>query len=266
MSATRDGQTDQSLFYFDIFDFGQRIKAAHTLVAGSSHAEFGISAAKLGGGNSFNMALGGAESLNFAETLLKKYQPPLSLLVIDPFATDFAGPSTEARGVLASTRGEAYHRVLDIWAGFARDWILQGLLPRITVSKSAVSFEQPVGSTIIRDWQTADVIAVYSGKGEVYADATKGHPIDDGPKWKAVVAPLPSDVAALHGMATTIVVTTLPYPGMDQGIARELAVEIGAQFVPIAADRLLLWDYHHVNKVSREIATEKLMEAMKIAK
>lgn len=263
VSATRDGQTDQSLFYFDILGFGRRIKAADVIVAGSSHAEFGISATTLGGNKSFNMALGGSESLNFAVTLLKKYRHGLSLLVLDPFATEFAGPSTEARAVLASTRGEAYLRVFNIWANFARDLILQGFLPRVTLAKSSLIFENPIGPTVIRDWQTADAIAVYSAYGEIFANPAKGHPISDGPKWKALVAPLPSDVAALRGMAKTILVTTVPHPGVEDWIARKLADEIGAKFVPLDASNLLLWDYHHVNAVSRDRVTSELEAALR---
>jgi hypothetical protein len=263
VSATRDGQTDQSLFYFDILGFGQRINAADVIVAGSSHAEFGISAATLGGKKGFNIALGGSESLNFAVKLLLRYRHDPSLLVLDPFATDVAGPSTEAVRVLASTRGESYLRVFNIWANFARDLMLQGFLPRVTLAKSSLIFENPIGTTIMRDWQTADVTAVYSASGEVFADPAKGHPIADGPKWKSLVAPLPSDVAALRGMAKTILVTTVPHPGAEDWIARKLADQIGAKFVPLDASNLLLWDYHHVNAVSRGRVTSELQAALR---
>jgi hypothetical protein len=250
------------------------------------------------------MALGGSESLNFAVKLLQRYRPNLSLLVIDPFVTEFAGISAEAKRVLASSRRESYLVVFNIWANFVRDVMLQGVLPRVTISKDSIAFQNPVGVTVVRDWHTADVVAVYAPCGEAYLDATTGFPvkkdgskwksvveplpsdsavvvavpapcgevfmdttkgrqIKDGPKWKTIVAPLPSDVDALRGIGKTILVTTVPHPGAEDRIARKLAAEIGAKFVPLQAAGLLLWDYHHVNAASRDRVTSELQAAIR---
>jgi hypothetical protein len=104
ISATRDGQTDHALFYFNLFGFGDRIRTADALVIGSSHAEFGIEAARLPGKRTFNMAMGGGEGLNFAGTLIEKYKPHPSIIALDPFSPDGDSTSTEARNILSSTK------------------------------------------------------------------------------------------------------------------------------------------------------------------
>ena len=118
ISATRDGQTDHSLFYFNLFGFGDRIKAADVLVLGSSHAQFGISAALLADATStdsknrrgFNAALGGGEGLAFAALLVERHRSERDLIVFDPFANG-RGLSTEAiRTVALSGVGSALSR------------------------------------------------------------------------------------------------------------------------------------------------------------
>jgi hypothetical protein len=259
VSATREGQTDQSLFYFDMFGFGQRIKNAEFLVAGSSHAEFGISAAMLGGGNRkrFNMGLGGGESIDFAIILLDRYKPILTLLVLDPFTTDH-GLSTEGRRVLGLSRGDACLRVFEIWAGFLRDWAMQAFLPRVTIANWTLKFEHPVGPIVIRDWWTADVTAFYSQNGEIYADPGKGHAFDQSAKWRLGVKPTDADVLSLKGRANTTLVTAIPYPSYNENISRDLARAIDGTFVPITPADLTFYDFHHLNARGRELATAQL--------
>jgi hypothetical protein len=257
VSATRDGQADQSIFYFDFFGFGQRIKDADALVAGSSHAEFGIRASAIAN-RSFNMGLGGGESIDFAILLFERYQPHPALLVLDPFSTD-KGLSTEASRVLRLTRFEAYQRVLGIWAGFARDWILQGLLPRLTFAQWKVKYEAPLGSTVIRDWNTADVTSFYTEHGEVFTGVT-GHMVIDGP---AMINYEPSskDAVSLQGRAATTLVTTIPYPSYSESSARHFAQAINGKFVSIAPLGLTFFDFHHLDAKGRDIATKRLIEA-----
>ncbi len=256
ISATRDGQTDQSLFYFNLFGFGDRIRKADVLVLGSSHAEFGIEAAKLGE-RGFNMALGG-ESLAFAAVLLRKYRPSPPHVVIDPFSPD-VGLSTEARRTMALGNGaQALHSVLNIWSGFLRDWILQGLLPRITIRPGDTSFEEPLATIIVRDWQTADVTAVYSGsRGEVFATTSNGHEIATGAERKGARTD-PSDLTTIRATGASIIITTIPYPAFDETIGRETAKDLGGRFVSIDPRQLLFFDYHHLNATGRSAATEAL--------
>jgi hypothetical protein len=257
VSATRDGQADQSIFYFDFFGFGQRIKDADALVAGSSHAEFGIRASAFAN-RSFNMGLGGGESIDFAILLFERYKPHPALLVLDPFSTD-KGLSTEASRVLRLTRFEAYQRVLGIWAGFARDWILQGLLPRLTFAQWKVKYEAPLGSTVIRDWNTADVTSFYTDHGEVFTGAT-GHIVIDGP---AMINYEPSneDAVSLQGRAATTLVTTIPYPSYNESSTRHFAQAINGKFVSIAPLGLTFFDFHHLDAKGRDLATKRLIEA-----
>jgi hypothetical protein len=256
VSATRDGQTDHSLFFFNLFGFGDRIKNSDALVVGSSHSEFGINAAMLSRDRGFNMALGGGEGLSFAATLLRKYPPHPSFIAVDPFAPDPNGPSTEAARVLTFTPADSYRRVFSIWSGFLRDWMLQGLLPRVTIANGGPVFESPIGSVIVRDWRTADVTAVYSSAGEVFSDPSKGHLMLKGPVWNNF-APTAGDLSAMK--AKVIVVTALPYPSFSDAIARETADRLGAQFVPIDAEGLQFWDFHHLNRVSRDEVTARLI-------
>jgi hypothetical protein len=261
VSATRDGQTDQSLFYFDMFGFGARIRTADVIVLGSSHAQFGIDATMFGGSRPFNLGLGGGESLHFAAVLLEKYRPMPSLTIIDPFATDSPGLSTEARRVVASTRGESYRWVFDIWAGFVRDWALQGILPRATISAAGVKLEQSIGTTIIRDWHTGEVTAVYTEIGELYADPNRGRSIRTGPPWPGY-APYPADLLTIRKASKSIIVTNLPYPSYDDKIPRDVAGELGAVFVSMSSDGILFWDFHHLDAAGRHVATSRLVQAI----
>lgn len=269
VSATRDGQTDQYLFYGNLFGFGDRLAKANVLAAGSSHVEFGINASLVASAlkshsddeRAFNMGLGGGEGIDFAVILLKKYNVHPALLVVDPFATTIGGPSVEAKNAMAMTRGEAYRRVFDIWAGFARDWLLEGLLPRTTLSIDGIKLEQPIGTTIIRNWQTADVTAVYSDRGEIYRDPSKGHPMQAGPNWPGNV-PLPADLQALKNVAKATLVTSIPYPAYKDTIARDMAGAIGAMYVPLSPDGLLFWDYHHLDLESRDRISLQLAGAI----
>jgi hypothetical protein len=256
ISATRDGQTDHSLFYFNIFGFGDRIKSADALVIGSSHAEFGINAAMMSKDRGFNMALGGGEGLSFAAILLEKYRPRPSIVALDPFSPDPDGPSTEAARVLASTQAVSYRKVFNIWSGFVRDWMLQGLVPRITIANGSATLESPIGSVVVRDWRTADVAAVYSSSGEVFSDPLMGHSMLGGPEWLG----FPPNSTSLAIKAKVVVVTAIPYPRFGDAIARTTADRLGARFVSTDAEGLQFWDYHHVNRVSRDKITAKLIE------
>jgi hypothetical protein len=257
VSATRDGQTDQSIFYFGFFGFGQRIKDAEALVAGSSHAEFGVRASAFANA-SFNMSLGGGESIDFAILLLDRYKPHPALLILDPFSTD-KGLSTEGRRVLGLSRMGAYLRVFGIWTAFARDWILQGLLPRLTLSQWKFKFEPPIGSTVIRDWHSADVTSFYSEHGEVFIGST-GHMLIDGPPM-INYEPSPADALALKGRATKTLVTTVPYPSYSESSTRHFSQAINGTFIPIAPTGLTFYDYHHLDANGRELATKRLTEA-----
>jgi hypothetical protein len=261
VSATRDGQTDQALFYFNIFGFGDRVANADRLVVGSSHAEFGISVAALSKHHGFNLALGGGEGLSFATTLLRRYNAHPALIALDPFSESPNSPSTEAALVLASTRAVAFHRVINIWAEFMRDWMLQGLLPRLTVENSGTKFEHPIGSVIIRDWETADVTKFYSSNGEVYSDPSKSHPLLPTPP-HPYVTPKASSVILqdIKSTGAAIVVTLVPYPGFHKDFAKATAEELGARFVDLDTDKVRFFDFHHIDKASRGYVTQKLLE------
>jgi hypothetical protein len=157
------------------------------------------------------------------------------------------------------SRSAGYRRVFRIWAGFLRDWIIQGLLPRLTLVDWSVKFDQPIGAAIFRDWQTADVVAFYSSKGEVFADPSHGHPLEHGPGWN-VVAPSDADVSAIKPIAPALV-TTIPYPSYSDETGRLFASEIGAEFVSVDPNGLTFYDYHHLNARGREIATKLLRRA-----
>ena len=258
VSATYDGQTDHSLFYFNLFGFGDRIRSARTLVIGSSHAEFGIYAEQFGP-TAFNMALGGGEGLTFATALLRKYRPRPSLVVVDSYGPD-EGLSTEGARTLSSTPTSSLQYVLNVWSGFLRDWLLQGLLPRLTIGPHALSWEPPLRSAVIRNWYSADVTMFYSGRlGEVFADPTKATPIQPI-HMRPSIPPSPDDLAAILEVAAETVVTTVPYPEFDLALGRKMAEDLRGRFVEIAPGELRFFDFHHVNASSRAIVTKELLK------
>jgi hypothetical protein len=258
VSATRDGQADQSMFYFDLFGFGRRIKQAEVLVAGSSHAEFGIEAGALfPHARAFNMSLGGGESIDFAALLVDRYRLAPNILLMDPFSTDRA-LSSEAKQVVELSRAAAYLRVLNVWTAFLRDWVIQGFLPRLTLRPWHVTVEQPINLVVVRDWQTADVKAFYSDKGEIFADPSGGIQLGDERGVQIALKPDDASAALLKGRAKKAVVTTIPYLAYDETAARDFAERIAARFIPISPVGLTTFDFRHLNAAGRALSTERL--------
>lgn len=160
---------------------------------------------------------------------------------------------------MSTTASVAFRNVLNIWSGFVRDWLLQGLLPRVTISLKSLAWAQPLGSTILRDWETADVTTVYSGTtGEVFVDASKGHPLMDGPE-RLGMSPAPADLAAIEAIGGSIIVTTVPYPSFHETIGRKMADDLGGRFVHIDPDDLRFFDFHHLNDEGRRLATSTIL-------
>jgi hypothetical protein len=134
----------------------------------------------------------------------------------------------------------------------------------VTIAKSAMSFENPVGSTVVRDWLTGDVIKVYSNGGlysevgEIFSDPSKGRDIETGPPWPGSMPTV--GLSAIK--ANIMLVTAVPYPTYNDDIARAVAKELGGTFVHIDATGLKFIDYHHVTRSGRAIVTETLLQSI----
>jgi len=182
-SATATGRPITRCFTSTFSAFGRSYQKRRCDRIGSSHAEFGIDSSMLSKDRGFNMALGGGEGLSFAARLLEKYQPYPSLIALDPFSPDPDGPSTEAARVLASTQAVSHRKVFISGQALCATGCYRGWAAHHHQHEVAIMGTASRDNYHIRNWQSADVTAVYSNSGELFADASRGHPIVEGPSW-----------------------------------------------------------------------------------
>jgi hypothetical protein len=178
VGATQDwGQADHSLFYFNMFGLGDRIRAADFILLGSSHTMFGLSANRLatdlGGAvephrvTAFNMGLGEGEGVTFARIILERLNASRSFLLLDLFSQDHL--SNSARAVLRRGPIYGYSHVLDIWAEYLSSWVLYGLIPKFVFEEGTFRLHHFLrGVVVFRSWKDGDVYAYWSPKGELY--------------------------------------------------------------------------------------------------
>ncbi len=276
------------LFLHRLFNIGARLRRADVFLIGSSHIEFGLSAAELGFRLSrpghavrvYNLGLGCGESAGFGlEILAKNGISDRSAIaeagMLNAATTPVCGPQSEGRDVV-----QAYTSVLKIWAKYLSDWVLDPVLPRFVFAENGVRVQRFLyGMLIEREWETGDVVrAWHPVEGTFYP----GHPMREtevavasralGVDWKiddgqiTVSEPLRQQAAALN---TNLTMTFLPwarpmssfeewYQAQTARI-RPAPSEKTRCFVAIPADGLLSWDGgNHLTGKSRSLATKRL--------
>jgi hypothetical protein len=276
------------IFLHGLFNIGTPLRRADVFLIGSSHIEFGLSAAELGfllsrpghEVRAYNLGLGCGESAGFGlEILAKNRISGRSAIaeagMLNAAATPICGPESARRDVV-----QAYASVLRIWAKYLSDWALDPVLPRFVFAEDGVHVQRFLyGMLIEREWKTGDVVLGWHPvEGTFYpgqpmretevATASKERGVD----WKidggqiTVSGPLLQQAAAL---TTNLTMTFLPWArpmSSFEGWYRAQFARIQKDplertrcFVAIAADGLLSWDGgNHLTGKSRALATKRL--------
>jgi hypothetical protein len=273
VAATQDwGQADHSLFYFNMFGFGDRIRSADLILLGSSHTMFGLSANRLTQDlartpsqrlvTAFNMGLGEGEGITFANLILKRLGAPRSFLILDLFSQTQLSDS--ARMILRRGPVYGYTHVLNIWAEYLSCWVLYGLAPKIAFEGGALKFQQFLrGVIVFRNWKNGDVYEYWSPRGELYRAPPVGveHPLLAEPNYETY-PPDATELQFLKALDDRLALTLVPYPGFDSRTARAIATDVGAPYLPISPTDLLYWDDHHLTAASSAIASDRLAAAL----
>jgi hypothetical protein len=280
--------TAHDIFLHGLFNIGARLRRADVFLIGSSHIEFGLSAAELGlllsrpghAVSAYNLGLGCGESAGFGLEILAKNGISGRTAIaeagmLNAAITPICGPESARRDVI-----QAYTSVLKIWTKYLSDWALDPVLPCFVFAEDGMHVQRFLyGMLIEREWKTGDVImgwhpvggAFYPGQpiGETeVAGASRARGVD----WKigdgqiTVSEPLRQQAAALRtNLTMTFVPWARPMSSFEEWYQAQSARIRGTPtektrcFVAIPADGLLSWDGgNHLTGKSRSLATKRL--------
>jgi hypothetical protein len=275
VSAYREDEVDHLLFHFGLFGFGDRIRTADLLIAGSSHPELALSAAKVSRAfvrpdnlplKVFNMAVGYGESSGFARDLIEAHNVQGTMVVIDLFAPYGEGISPFGRAALELNIAQAYQRVGQMWAVYFRDWLTDPLLIRVRFSVAGgLSFERAMGRTLMRDWQNGDVVELWNAQiGSRYRKpgVDTVHPLIIAPQQPSDNSIPPEMAKFFAARAITPYAVLVPYPEGDVQAAMTSAKVAGIPFIEISSWLLEYYDRDHVSAAGREAATGRFIEGL----
>jgi hypothetical protein len=260
---------DQYLFRHGIFGFGAAIARSDVVLLGTSHVKFGLSAGVLGKELStrgaqtraFNAGLGVGGGILHSEDILRHGNPKAVVVdVYNPAGLEVHSVVLRSR---ESSTEEAYVRVANIWARFARDWILDGIVERFEVRKG---FSRYLRTVVLRNAENGDVVQAWSpGGGEIF------NPVE-APFVKRYAEKPDSRLSKVFSSAFersldsrsrhAAVLTLVPFPGYSLEEARGEAARLGRPFVAIEPYGLTYLDGDHLNAMGRAEATRRLAHGM----
>ncbi len=285
-SAGSDAGHD--LLYHDLFGAGGALRQANLFLIGSSHYEFGFSAAALSRSLSkdgqpiraYNMGLGCGESASFGLEILARNHVTGGSAVIEPGTLASLGGWVCGKTAERHDLVEAYTTVLKIWSKYLYDWTLDPVLPRLFVSPEGVDVRRFLfGMVIERDWAQGDVVRVWHPvEGEFYPGpplrlaevGTSAQAL--GVTWRLPpgafdLGPRLRQQAAEIGVDLTVASLPWAMPILDYDqryqaqLARIKPVATAETrcFVGIPVEGLKSWDRgNHLSGESRMAATERL--------
>ena len=132
------GSTAHYLFRFGLFGMKDRLQKSDLLFLGSSHVEFGVSAARLTSELSrvtgrpvrvYNLGSGFGDGIGFAREIIAANALRNKTVVLDLFSPMGEGDSDYARVVSRSNSLGAYLKVWDAWLRYGDDWLLDPVMP-----------------------------------------------------------------------------------------------------------------------------------------
>ncbi len=281
-SYTR-GSADHYLFRFGLFGMGEKIRRGDILLLGTSHTELGLSAAQLGSSlitsygrplRVFNLGLERGEGISFFRDILELNNTRDKILIADlynGFGTKVSDYAQQARQ--ADVLG-AYIEVIQIWTDFVRDWILDGLLPHLTMVNDPaaphISMTRFLNHTVIRSWKTGDLLEIWTPlDGAIYhgISAKFSCPFvlaqPERPSQDYSVAfqgAFPSQFLSKHNIHP--VFTLLPFPKYDPRWASVQASSLGYPFIAIDPIGLRMLNGDHLNAEGRTLASMHLAQGL----
>lgn len=264
--------------YQGLFKFGERMQKADVLILGSSHAELGLSAEKISQQLStqlgrrirvMNLGVGWGEAYAFQKQVLKHNHFTNKTLLIEVYETlNWDAITLIGQPVLKESKLTSYMHVFETWSLVYRDWLLDGILPRLTLSDSQFSIQRfltyPVG---FRSWKTGDVWDYwFPNHGLVYrntpselvtypvliANKTVGNP----ELFNHILDPV-----FLKQQHLRVLTTFVPTDKTDYEYYVQPPQKLGIPFIHIPNESIALYDGGHTNSNGREAATTGLIKS-----
>jgi len=268
------GLLDHYFFKFGLFGFGDRIRNAEVLILGSSHAEFALSAEIVSAALSarrghsvaaFNLAVA-ADGMGFAREIVEANKVQGRTLIVDLYATNQGGLSDAAQKALHTDILGAYVAVASLTADYVKDWLFDGLLPRINFGLGAgTRADRFLYAVITRRPDNGDLVEVWAPvQGRLFQNApektTSKIPTNSAQLKGPPPTLLPEYAAYLASRKFSVGLTLIPYDGYRLDEAKRFAEQIGTPFIEIAPDDLQSYDPGHLDAVGRDVATRRLID------
>jgi hypothetical protein len=277
-----------NIFFHGLFNMGDRLRHTDIFLVGSSHFEFGLSAARMASilsknGHArrvFNLSAGCGETAGFGLDALAANGVSGRSVIAEAGFLDTPASGQCARRTEGFDTVQAYFDVFRIWTKCLYDWMFDPVLPRLVFADDGLHVQRFMyGLLVERDWETGDVtLAWHPVEGAFYPD----HPIREtevaaaararGVDWKIsdgeilVNEKLRRKAAALDvDLSLTFMPWVIPFPGFDKWYDAQIAsIQPTASaetrcLIPIPVESLLSWDGgNHLTGKSRSLATERL--------
>lgn len=262
------------IIYHGLFSFGKRMQEADVLILGNSHAELGLSAEKISEQLSarvgkpikvMNLGVGWGEPYVFHKQVLEHNKLHDKTLLIEVFETLYSETmSLIARPVLQESKLASYSHVFETWLLAYRDWLLDGVLPRVTLINSQFTLDRflayPIG---FRQWKNGDVWDYwFPYYGQIYQKTPA----------KLVTYPIMTnkkkgDIALFNRILDTSflnhhhfhIITTFVPANQDYEYYVSPPKKLGLTFLDIPNKGIELYDQAHTNSAGREAATMGLL-------
>ncbi len=269
------------LIYHGLFGFRQQMAEADVLIVGNSHAELGFSAKQISRELSntlnrqvkvFNLGVGWGEAFPFHKQVMRKQGVQCKLLLLELFATLEDRMTDQGKSALSENKLTAYMKVFDAWAVVAKDWLLDGILPRITYNRKSDGrrvflkerfLAYPVG---IRTWQHGDVwdywLPFY---GSTYQNTPTSlityAKLKDKKRKKRDIELTERILDPTFLSEKQLYVMTAIVPSNINAHAYCAPVQtLGLPYVDISFQDVPLYDGAHTNHVGRSLVTHRLLE------
>jgi hypothetical protein len=215
----------------------------------------------------FNLAVGGGDGVGFARAIIEANEAEGKALLLDLYSNAQGLPSQEARKVLQTDVLGAYIAVAAATAEFVRDWVFDGFLPRINFGLGAsVRVERSLRPVITRRWDNGDLDDVWTPEQGSLFQRTPTNLISrlptDSVERKGPHLTLLPEYDAYLASKDFVALTLVPYDGHRLEEATRAAEQVGRPFLQIEPNDLETLDGGHLNAVSRNIATRRLIDSL----
>jgi hypothetical protein len=272
------GTTMHYIYRLGLFGVRERLRKSDVILLGSSHVEYGLSAAQLSKELSdfsghpvtvYNAGIGCAEGSGFANDILVSNGLEKKAVVLDLFSPFGNGISAFGQTMRQSNSMQGYLHVLDLWLGAFSDDCLDSFLPRVATNDfTKYKFSRSLGITEIRNWDSGDVVELWDpALGVLFPEPAASVP---RPRRKPandtnVNAGVWFDATTqetISKLRLSPAYTVIPFGGFEHAVIPPDA----EPFIPLSGAGLSYWDEQlHVTAGSREIVTDRLAQGLESA-